>query len=261
MQDNKAKIDQIISEANDFRFGDYLSRGFEIFKKDIGGFIVFTLIFFVLSMVIGLIPVVGSLANSLFVTPALTAGIYLVARRLDLNEQNEFGNYFKGFDFTGQLALAALVVSLITVLSIVPFALVVWNPEYLEWYQDVLQNPGSPPPSFPEMPPLWSFLLLLPAIFLSIVYSWTYMFIALHKLEFWPAMEASRKLLTKHFFIFLVFIIVFLVIFMGSLLVFCIGILAGIPLIMCMNYAAFADLTKLNATPDTGEEIEQHLID
>jgi hypothetical protein len=260
MQDNKAKIDQIISEANDFRFGDYLSRGFEIFKKDIGGFVVFTLVFFVLSVVIGLIPIVGSIANSLVITPALTVGFYLVARKLDLGEQNEFGNYFKGFDFVGQLALAALVTSVISLLALIPFYLAFWNPEYLEWYQEVVQNPGSPPPSFPELPPFWSFLLLLPVFYIGIVYGWTYLFIAFHKLDFWPAMEASRRLLTKHFFIYFIFMLVLGIIMFASILVFCIGILAGFPIIMCMNYAAFADLTKLNATPDAGEEIEQHLI-
>jgi uncharacterized membrane protein len=263
MQDEKAKIDKIIQESNDFKLGDYLGRGFELFQKDIGGFVVFTLIFFILSMVIGVIPFVGSIANSFFIGPALTVGIYLVARRLDRGEPTEFGQYFKGFDFMGKLPLVALATAVITSLALVPFALVVWDPAWLEWYQEVVQNPGSPPPAIPVMPPLWSLLLLLPLFYIGIVYSFSYHFTIFHGLDFWSAMEASRRLLTKHFFMFFVFGLVLGLILVVSLCLFCIGILAGFPIVYCALYAAFADLTKLNAAPEAteGEGLERHLVD
>ncbi len=263
MQDEKAKVDKIIEGADDFRLGSYLGQGFELFQKDIGGFAVFTLIFIVVSMVVGFIPFIGSLANSFLIGPAMTAGIYLVARRLDKGEATEFGQYFKGFDFAGKLVVAALLTAIITGLAIIPFVLVVWDPAWLEWLQEIEQNPGSPLPEPPGLPPIWSYLLLLPAMYLSIAYSFTYFFIIFHGMDFWPAMEASRRLLTKHFFLFLLFVIVLGFIMMFSILLFCIGILAGMPIVYCALYAAFADLTRLNAEPDEaiGDGIEQHLVD
>ena len=124
-EDPRAKIERILSEGNDFKFGDYISQGFAILQKNLGGFIGFAAIFIVLSMVIGLIPFIGSFANSLVVTPALTAGAYLVARKLDRGEGTEFGDFFKGFDFTAQLALGALVTILFTLISLVPFGIAV----------------------------------------------------------------------------------------------------------------------------------------
>ncbi len=263
MQDAKAKIDKIIQEANDFKLGDYLGRGFELFQKDMGGFVVFALIFFIVSMVIGVIPFVGSIANTFFIGPALTAGIYLVARQLDRGEPTEFGQYFKGFDFIGQLALAAFVITVFTLLVMVPFIITVWDPAWLEWYQEYLQNPTEPRLELLNFPPFWAYLLLLPVLYLTISYSFTYHFIIFHRLDFWSAMEASRRLLTKHFFMFFVFGLVLGLIIIISVFIFCIGLLAGFPIVYCALYAAFADLTKLNAAPEAmeGEGIERHLVD
>jgi uncharacterized membrane protein len=262
MQEDSAKIDKIIRDANDFRVGEYLSRGFGLFQKDLGGFIVFTLVFIIISMVIGVIPFVGSLANSLVVGPVAAAGFYLVARRLDRGEAAEFGQYFKGFDYAGKLVLAALATSIISGLAFIPFIMAVWDPSWVEWYQEIIQNPGQPLPEVPVLPPLWSLLLLLPVVYLAIAYSFTYHFIIFHGLDFWPAMEASRRLLTKHFFMFFMFGLVLGLILVFSLFVFCVGILAGFPVVYCALYAAFADLTKLNVAPlDEEEGLERHLVD
>ena len=260
IEEPKAKIERIIADGINFKFGDYISRGFEIFQKDMGSFIGFTVIFFVLSGVIGLIPFIGSIANQLVVAPALTVGVYLFANKLDRGERPEFGTFFKGFDFTAQLALAALVMGLIMVVTLIPFGLIIWKSGWVEWYTAVVANPGTPPTDFPDLPPSWSFLLLLPALFLGIAYAWTYLFIALYKLEFWDAMEASRRLITKNWFIFFAFALVTGLIASAGILLFCIGILATFPAYMCMSYAAFADVTKLNEMPDEGEGIEKHLI-
>lgn len=262
MEDEKAKIDRIINEGSDFKFGDYISRGFEIFQKDMGSFIGFAAIMIVLTMVIGMIPFIGPIANQLVVSPALTVGAYLVARKLDCGEANEFGNFFKGFDYVGQLALATVVMGIIISVTLIPFIIVCWQSGLVEWYMELASNPLQDPMALgaPEMPPFWSILLLLPAIYLGVAYNWTYLFIVFYKMDFWPAMEASRKLLTKHWPIYFAFMIVLGIIMAGGFILLCIGILASLPAVMCMTYAAFADVTRLNAEPDAGDEIEQHLI-
>ncbi len=260
MEEPKAKIDRIIAEGIDFKFGDYISRGFEIFKKEAGLFIGFTVVFFILSMVIGLIPFVGPVANNLVISPALTVGFYLVARKLDIGQGAEFGDFFKGFDFTGQLVIATIVKSLIIGLTFIPFALIFWKYGWVEWYMEIIKNPGTPPTDYPEFPPLWSLLLLLPTIFLSVIYAWTYLFIAFYKMQFWDAMEASRKLIAKNWLTIFAFLLVVGLILFAGLLLLCVGVLVTFPAAMCMSYAAFADVTKLNEEPSEGAGIEEHLI-
>ncbi|MBK9015634.1 MAG: hypothetical protein IPM82_17065 [Saprospiraceae bacterium] len=256
-----AKIDRIIGEGINFKFSDYISRGFEIFQKDMGSFIGFTVIYFVLSMVISFIPIVGNIANQLVVSPALIVGLYLFANKLDKGERPEFGTFFKGFDFVGQLVLAALVMGIILGISMIPFGFAIWNSGLVEWYMDVVQNPGTPPPPIPIADiPWWSLLLLLPTIFLAVAYAWTNLFIVFYRMEFWPAMEASRRLITKNWVIFFAFSFVTGLIMMLGIILLCVGILATFPAAMCMAYAAFADVTKLNEETSEGDGIERHLI-
>ena len=258
IEEPKAKIERIIAEGINFRFGDYISRGFEIFQKNMGIFIGFTLVFFIVSMVIGVIPFVGLFANNLVVSPALTVGLYLVARKLDRGERAEFGDFFKGFDFVAQLALATLVMWLFISITLIPFAVIFWKYGWVEWYMDIVQHPRTPPTDMPEFPPFWAFLLALPSIFLSVAYAWTYFFIAFYKMEFWDALESSRKLITKNWLTFFAFMLVAGLIMAAGIILLCVGILATFPAAMCMSYAAFADVTKLNETPGEGDGIERH---
>ncbi|MBI1224388.1 MAG: hypothetical protein GC192_04045 [Bacteroidetes bacterium] len=260
METPKAKIERILSGPTDFKFGDYIGRGFDIVQKDWGSFIGFTVIFLVLVMVISLIPFVGSIANQLLVTPALTVGFFLYANKLDKGERPEFGTFFKGFDFAGQLVISALIMMVIIGITFIPFGIVVWKYGWVEWYMELMKNPRVQPADMPDLPPVWSFLLFLPAMFLSVAYAWTYHFVGLYKLEFWDALEASRRLLTRHWLMFFLFAIVTGLIAGAGVLLLCIGLLFTLPAYMCMSYAAFADVTKLNEDPLEGEGIEQHLI-
>ena len=109
MSDFPNQIEKVIREGYEFNFGDYISRGFDIAKKEIGLNAVFFIVFIIISAVLSFIPVVGQLGSSLVVTPCLMAGFYLVARKVDDNESRAFGDYFKGFDYLSPLMVAASV--------------------------------------------------------------------------------------------------------------------------------------------------------
>lgn len=256
---HKARIEEIIRSGYDFKFGDYLSKGFSLLQKNLGGFILFTVVYVILSAVVSFIPLVGPIANSLFLSPALTVGLYLVARKLDKGEGTEFGDFFKGFDFVGQLALTALVMIGIIIASLIPFMIAVGGTGIFGWYMDALQNPinAGEPPSLP----FWSFILLVPAIYLGVAYSWSYLFVAFYKMSFWDALESSRKLISQKWVTYFAFSIVLGLIAAAGLILLCVGILASVPAIYCMQYAAFEDVTKLNAETEGGSDIEQHLVD
>ena len=262
MNENRlAKIEAIINEGYDFKFGDYISRGFDIVKKNWGGFIGFTILFLIITVVISFIPIVGTIANSLFIAPALTVGFYIVAHKLWKGENTEFGDFFKGFDHIGQLALTALVQSLIVLASMIPFFFVIKDSGLIQWYIDLMSDPVGMQGSVPPTPPAWSFLLLLPTIYLAVSYSWSYMFVVFHKMQFWDAMESSRKLITKKWFMFFLFYIVVGLIGGLGIIVLCIGLLFTLPAVYCMQYAAFEDVTQLNAEGGgENDDIEQHLI-
>ena len=262
-ENHKARIDNIIRNGYDFKFGDYISQGFEILQKELGLFILFTLVFFAISFASQLIPVIGPLANSFIIQPALVVGFFIAAHHLNKGERIEFGVFFKGFDFLGNLALVVLIMSLIMVVCFLPFIIPAIGSGIVQFFMDSINDPigmqGELPPFTGAMVGgfIISFILM---VYFVISYSWAPMFVVFYKMSFWDAMESSRKLISKQWlFVFLFFFVVMIITMMGMLLL-CVGLLATIPAAYCMQYAAFADVTKLNQEPDADDMIDQHLI-
>ena len=100
----KEKAEQLIQKGYQTDAGKYISRGWEIFTKDMGLFIGYTVVMILISVVAGIIPF-----GSLLVTGPLTAGFFIVAHKINRGEEREFGTFFKGFDFFVQLLLYTLI--------------------------------------------------------------------------------------------------------------------------------------------------------
>ena len=256
-ENQKARLEQIIQEGYNFDFGGYISKGFNLFQKDIGNFVLFAFVFLIGMMFI-VVPVIGWFGVPLVLYPVFLVGFYNAAHKLHRGENLQFGDFFKGFDKVGQLALAMLVVGLITLVAQMPYHLA--NSDLYLWYFDFLQDPES---GMYNLPPtkFWTYILLLPSIAVGALYSLTLPFIWFYDLQFWDAMESSRKVVSKKFWLFLAF--VFVVGLIGGVGVYlcCIGFLATYPASICMTYAAFQDITKLNEHPDENAGIEQHLVE
>jgi hypothetical protein len=264
--DPNPKIEQIIEQGYDFKFGDYISRGFDILQKNFGGFILFSILSVLIMGVVIFIPFLGMMAVFLLLGPALMAGIYIVAHKLRRGEPAEFGDFFKGFDFAGQLILVSLVSFLIGQILSIPYYFA--NAELYSWYMEIIQEMMSGSGNIadiaeygePPQPSAWTYLLMIPSIYISVAYNWAILFVVFYRMKFWDALEASRKVITKNWFMVFLFLIVAGLIMIAGAFLFCIGIFVTFPAYLCMNYAAFEDVTQLNADPGEDENIEQHLI-
>ncbi len=262
--DQQAKIDRIISEGYEFKFGDYISNGFNILQKNLGGYILFSLLSVIIMAVVGLIPFLGIFADILLLAPTFMAGVYIVAHKNWRGEQTEFGDFFKGFDFAGPIVLVTLVSSLVGQILTIPYYMA--NSEMYEWYGYVIRAMMEDPASIAELgdppqAPFWNNLLLIPSIYIGVAYNWAVLFVVFYKMSFWDALEASRQVITKKWFMVFLFLIVIGLIAGAGFIVLCIGIFFTFPAYLCMNYAAFEDVTQLNAEPQEGDNIEQHLVD
>jgi uncharacterized membrane protein len=90
------------------------------------------------------------------------------------------------------------------------------------------------------------FLLIIPGIYLAVAYSATSYLIVFRKMDFWQAMETSRKAVSKEWFSIFGLGIVLALINLAGALVLGIGLLFTIPLTACAAYAAFADIAGVN---------------
>ncbi len=195
----KERADELIARGYETDVGKYISEGFRIFEKDMGNFIGYTVLYFLISFASGFIP----FAPLLLLGP-LTAGFFIVARKIRKGEAHDFGTFWKGFDYFVPLLLYTLISS---ILGFVAFL-----------------------------------ALIIPGIYLAVAWSFAIPFIIFANMEFWDGMEYSRRLITKKWWnIFGLLIVIFFINLVGALAFF-IGLLFTVPITYCALYAAFEDI-------------------
>ena len=197
------KIQELIDNGYDFHAMDYIREAWEIFKKNAGSFIGFFLLFIVISAFSGVIPVVGTIANYLVVAPIGMVGFYIVANLIQRQKNADFGDFFKGTQYIGQLALMSLVLIAIYALIFSPTIISLYRTGVIDWYRELMADPFG---GLESTPPFTTnnFLMLglniLPLLYFQVAYMWSPHFIVFHKKGFWESMELSRRLITRQWF-------------------------------------------------------------
>lgn len=135
----------------------------------------------------------------------LAGGLQLYILRKLRGEPAAFEDCFIGFSsMTGALIIASLLVTVFVILGV--------------------------------------FALILPAIYLAVAYQFVYLLILDHKLEFWPAMEVSRRVITANWFMMLLLIIVAALLSSLGLILVGIGYVLTAPLFYTTLVAAYEQL-------------------
>ena len=244
------RVQQTIDRGYEFNFGDYISKGLKLVTRNAGLFIAFTFVFLLIIMVLSFIPLIGQLATTFVVAPCLGAGFLIAARRTDEGRELEFGDFFKGFDYTGQLVVMSIISSLILLALAIPFIAIVG----FEIFN--IQATGE----IPDIPG-WAPLLLIPIIYLSISWSMGTYLVVFHGMQAWPALEASRQIVSKKWgFFFLLLLVVGIIAGLG-VIVLLIGILFTYPIAPCSQYAAFRDIVGVGDEEAADLNITSHLVD
>ncbi len=200
-------FEKLINDGYEVDVSKYLKEGWETFKSRPGEFIVFTLIIAVVTALFSRLDVPGSLLASL-VTAPLYAGFIIVVFLLFKGKEAQFGDFLKGFNYFLPLVLASIVMSILITIG--------------------------------------TFLLILPGIYLAVSYMFVTMLIVDYRMEFWQAMETSRKIVTKNWFSLFVLFLVLLVINLLGALALGIGLLVTMPLSVCSVCVAYRDIIGLH---------------
>jgi hypothetical protein len=135
----------------------------------------------------------------------LMGGLYFLVLKLIRRERAEFGDCFAGFNLAFlQLFLVGLIVNLLVAAGL--------------------------------------FLCILPGIFLAIAWIFAIPLVIDKKLEFWPAMELSRKVVSRHWWTFFGMMLIGLVLFLAGILLFCVGVYVAQPVILGAFMFAYEDI-------------------
>ncbi len=215
----EARVNKLINEGYEFKLEQYISNGFDLFKKEYGLFIGFSIVAGIMSGVAGMIPFVGYFAQAV-IAGIINLGYFYVARKIKLGEKPEFEDFFKPFNAFGNVVGVALVVFLLTMLGLL--------------------------------------CLVIPGIYLGV--AWTFAVPIAYFYAgtgLWDSMEASRRVVTKNWWWFLLLGLCVVLINIVGALCLLVGLLITIPASHLIMYSAFDDIMKPDEdiVPDNDEKI------
>ncbi len=251
--ENRNTIQQAIENGYEFKIGDYISRGFDIFKQNPGGYIGFAILFFIISLIINMIPLLGFLI-AIIVTPPLSVGIAISSHKQEGEGNMEFGNFFKGFDYIGQLIVAYIIMLVIYFVIALPLIIILGfsiftsfasgdTDAILESYQ-AIANLG-----------IWVVLFMAIFIYVGVSMRWTNYLIVFHKYDAVTAIKTSWQLVNKSWVWHFLFLLLCGLILIGGVIALLVGVVVAYPIIMAADYAGYADITGLNSNNDVIDEI------
>jgi uncharacterized membrane protein len=215
-------ISNLVDRNYSLNISRCLDRGWEISQRYLGGFISFLLLFFLISILAGLPPLLAEAEvpipygivqltslYSLLIAPVLYAGMSIVALQIVRRRRVYFSDFFSGFYQYLPVLLVTQTVNFIVIFGL----------------------------SF----------LLIPGLILGVLYQLSLPLVLDRGLNFWQAMETSRKIILNNFSGFLVLYLVTGVINLLGLLLLGVGLLFTIPWTVGAQIAAYESTVGLSA--------------
>ncbi|HAY21561.1 MAG TPA: hypothetical protein DCY27_05235 [Desulfobacterales bacterium] len=191
------------------RPGFYLKSGWELLKKNFLGCIGFSLVALFLQLALNSQPGIGQLV-SFVISGALWAGLVIVSLKMIQEQPTQVNDFTAGFKYFLPLLLYSVVSSVFITAGLI--------------------------------------LLILPGIYLVVGYIFTTWLIVDRRLDFWPAMEISRKTVHKHWFEVFTFAVLLLLINLGGMLCLGLGLLVTVPWTICTLSVAYQDIFGIRST-------------
>jgi hypothetical protein len=203
------KLEETIPPEYHIRPGYYLRAGWELFKRNALGFIGFSVVALLVLLALNSKTGLGQVLGYI-VGPPLWAGFLIVAIKLLLNQSTEVNDFTMGFKFVLPLLLYSVVSSIFISIGFM--------------------------------------LLIIPGLYLLVGYLFTTWIIVDRKLDFWPAMELSRKTVHKHWFDVFGFFLLLCLINFGGLLLLGFGLLVTVPWTLCTLTVAYNDIFGIQSS-------------
>lgn len=227
---------------------DYIKKGFEIFKQNVGGFIGFLILIGVIKIAISAIPFVSILTSALVAPIAI--GAFIVAKMIDKNETYSFSNFFDGTKKFKPLFLVSLITS--AIVFIVFLVIGGWS------YFKMAFLGLKPKMNYSDINSLMAysqsmsgyglriFFAVLVTMAITIFLIFGNFLVYFSNFEPINALDTSRKIVSKKFFNWLGFLMLLGLFNIAGALCFGIGLLITIPTTMCAMYVAYEDVVGLN---------------
>ena len=198
-----------LQQSRPIDIGGAIRRGWELVRDNPGPLIGGSFLVWLLSFGVAAVPLIGWLA-SLFITGALQGGLYHLFLRRIRGEQVSAGDVFSGFGPSYvNLLLARVVSGLLIIVGVI--------------------------------------LCIVPGVYLAIGYLFALPLVIDKRMEFWTAMEVSRRVVHKHWWSIFGFGILACLILLLGVLACLIGIIVAAPIVTASMMYLYEDLFSRTA--------------
>ncbi|MCP4040377.1 MAG: hypothetical protein GY731_00265 [Gammaproteobacteria bacterium] len=225
---------------------EWIRRGFWHFRQSWGAWVLAILAWGVISMVVSLIPFIGSLALSLF-GPVIMAGYMLGAREQDKGGDFQFNHLFAGFSSNlAQLVLVGLIFLLGSFAVGMVVALIGMGSFAALGGMEAAQN--QDPAAMMEAMGGFTTIILVMLITMALIvpllmaYWFAPALVALDGLTALSAMKMSFRGCMKNIVPFLIFGVIGIVVMFVAMLPFFLGLLVAGPVFVAATYVGYRDI-------------------
>jgi uncharacterized membrane protein len=261
-------IEELKTDSSTFSIGLAMGDGWNIVSKYLGYYILGGIVAIVIGGAAGMIPFVGSFANSLVLSPCLMGGAIYVTWQISKGKGwADFGDMFKGFKSLQAISISSaiqfVIGALLTVLVFFNFLSEMIEIFKLSQSADMFTRQEELRDAFLGLVTNSKFivsLLILSAalLFMAVLWAFKLHFIIIYKMEAWPAMEMSRRIARHNIWQLIGFFIVMGLILIISAIPCGIGLLFTWPWFIGSTYSAFAQITDCDRAD---EEINAEMFD
>jgi uncharacterized membrane protein len=212
-----------------------------MFKQNAGLMIGATLVIYLIMFAIGMIPIVGYVLPLILGGP-LTGGLALFFIRMTRGEPADLAIAFSGFGprFV-PLMLCQMIIQIVSYLCMAPMMI----PLIIMSLSMGRAGGGNPGRAFEAWVPLmliWLPIGLVVIIYLAVSWLFAIRLIADKGYAFWPAMQLSRRVTAKHFWLILGFCIVAWLVAMVGAIACCVGLIVSGPVAIGMTAWLYQDI-------------------
>ena len=245
-------VNEILGQRLELNLNRHWTRAWQVLGQRPVFLLAMLAVGYLIIMAASAIPIL-SLVAPILVQGPLLGGMFLVLLRLLRGQAAEFGNLFDGFRRGyWQLVLVQLVQTLITAALVVPIALVGVTPLVVAFIQ--AQQSGQSPLAGLGIPLIaLSVVSFLAMMVVGLLAGATWMFsiplVADRGMQFWPAMELSRKLAWRRLGTVVLFVVALGLLNLAGMLVACVGLLVTGP-VSALMAASFFDDAAGDLNPD-----------
>lgn len=233
----KAPLQTVLARDYDLELGGCISRGFNVFKENMGLILGTWVVYVLIEIVFGLlslIPLIGAVFNiaNFIISGPLMAGCYYVMLRSIRKQPAEVGDLFYGFR-TGfaQFMLGNVVKTLLSMVAGLPGAGIA--------ALGLIPLSNDSTPLAVLLFSIGGIIALIPVLYLQVSWAFTIPLIMDREMDFWAAMSASRKMVGKHFFIITGLLILIGLLYLAGVCCCFVGSLFTLPIGFCAFMCAY----------------------